>query len=267
MAVITLASASGAPGVTTTAVGLALAWPRPVILLEADPTGGSAVLAGYCRGEVPHDRGLVNLAMAHRAGQDLTQALPGVLMRLPGSAVDLVPGVRSHTQAASTAALWEPLAAALGELDAAGTDVIVDAGRLGLAGAPLPLLRSADVALLVMRTNLPALAGARSWVKALSEEATGAGVSGPGLLLVGEGHPYTGREITGVLGRPVVASLAWDPVSAETFHLGHAPGRRFEHAALARSLRASVSAITAAAGQARSVLTPAGSEQSSGVAR
>ena len=46
MAVVALTSASGSPGVTTTAVGLALTWPRPVLLIEADPTGGSGVLAG-----------------------------------------------------------------------------------------------------------------------------------------------------------------------------------------------------------------------------
>ena len=34
MAVICLTSASGSPGVTTTAVGLALCWPRPVLLVE-----------------------------------------------------------------------------------------------------------------------------------------------------------------------------------------------------------------------------------------
>jgi hypothetical protein len=50
MAVIALASASGSPGVTTTALGLALLWPRPVLLIEADPTGGSGLLAGYFRG-------------------------------------------------------------------------------------------------------------------------------------------------------------------------------------------------------------------------
>jgi len=267
MALITLASATGAPGVTTSALGLALAWPRPVVLVEADPTGGSAVLAGYCRGEVPHDRGLVNLAMAHRAGEDLTDALAEVLLRLPGSTVDLLAGVRSHAQAASVTTLWEPLAVALGALDRAGTDVIVDAGRLGLTGAPLPLVRAADVALLVTRTHLPALAGARSWAKTLADDTSAAGTApGPGLLLVGEGHPYTTREITGVLGLPVVASLAWDPVSAETFHLGTSPGRRFEQAALARSLRAAVSAITARARDVRAVLAPAAAGGAEGVA-
>ena len=44
MAVITLCSASGAPGVTTMSVALAMNWPRPVLLVEADPR---VFLVGY----------------------------------------------------------------------------------------------------------------------------------------------------------------------------------------------------------------------------
>ena len=53
MAVIVLASASGSPGVTTTALGLALLWPRPVVLVDADPVGrfgdSGRLLAGHGR--------------------------------------------------------------------------------------------------------------------------------------------------------------------------------------------------------------------------
>ena len=52
----------------------------------------------------------------------------------------LVAGTRTHAQAAALRDVWEPLAVALGELEANGQDVIVDAGRLGLAGSPQPLL-------------------------------------------------------------------------------------------------------------------------------
>ena len=50
MPLFTVASVSGSLGVTTLSVGLALTWPRPVVLVEADPSGGSAILAGYCTG-------------------------------------------------------------------------------------------------------------------------------------------------------------------------------------------------------------------------
>ena len=59
MAIVCLTSASGSPGVTTTAVGMAFSWPRPVLLVEADPTGGSGVLAGFLRGTTPYDAGVI----------------------------------------------------------------------------------------------------------------------------------------------------------------------------------------------------------------
>ena len=66
MAVIVLASAGHAPGVTTTALGLALAWPREVLLVDADRTPTQAVLAGYLRGERPGQHGLGRLLQAVR---------------------------------------------------------------------------------------------------------------------------------------------------------------------------------------------------------
>ncbi|WP_454295894.1 hypothetical protein [Salana multivorans] len=48
---------------STTALGLAMHWHRPVLLVEADTAGGS-VLAGYLRGARQADRGLLSLAIA-----------------------------------------------------------------------------------------------------------------------------------------------------------------------------------------------------------
>jgi hypothetical protein len=67
MSLIVLASASGSPGVTTTALGLALTWPRPVLLVEADPTGGSAVAAGYLRGQLVPPEAMLDLPSPNRA--------------------------------------------------------------------------------------------------------------------------------------------------------------------------------------------------------
>jgi cellulose biosynthesis protein BcsQ len=60
MAVIVLASASGSPGVSTTALGLTLNWHRPVLLVDADPTGSSSVFAGYFHGTQEPTGGLIN---------------------------------------------------------------------------------------------------------------------------------------------------------------------------------------------------------------
>jgi len=198
MALIVLTSAAGSPGVTTAALGLALTWHRPVLLVEADPTGGSALLAGYFRGQTSPAQTVLDLAFAHRAGA-LAEAIPSVSMQIPNTTVRMIAGTQSHAQARSLTGLWEPLAAALKQLDTAGQDVIVDAGRLGLTGAPEPLLYGADLCLLVTRTDLVALSGARSWAATLRGgfEQQGAG-SAAALLTVGDGRPYRGREVAKV---------------------------------------------------------------------
>ena len=81
MAVIALCSASGSPGVTTTAVALAWNWPRPVMLVEADPVGGSAILAGTFQGMREYRSGLVELATTNL---DLGDALADVAEPVEG---------------------------------------------------------------------------------------------------------------------------------------------------------------------------------------
>ena len=43
MSIILLTSPGGSPGLTTTALGLALTWPRDVILADADPCPGHVI--------------------------------------------------------------------------------------------------------------------------------------------------------------------------------------------------------------------------------
>jgi hypothetical protein len=64
-------------------------------------------------------------------------------MQVPDTSVTMIAGTTAHGQARSLESLWEPLATVLKSLDVLGQDVIVDAGRLGLAGAPEPLLFAA----------------------------------------------------------------------------------------------------------------------------
>ena len=240
MAVVTLTSASGSPGVTTTAVALALSWPRPVLLVEADPTGGSGILAGFFRGSREYESGLIELALAPVG---VANALRDVAQPIDGSRASFIAGTRSHSQAGGLRELWEPLADALAELETTGQDVIVDAGRLGLRGSPEPLLNSADLTLLLTRTTLPALAAARSWTDTVRRKATA--WPQPGVIVVGEGQPYRASEVTKVLGLPMVACLADDPDSAAIYHRGMTPPRRFEASALSRSLLAAVESIQA----------------------
>ena len=66
MAILLLASTGGSPGVTTLAVGLALTWPRPVLLADCDPGAHQAILAGYLGGRSTGGKGLLRVAEAHR---------------------------------------------------------------------------------------------------------------------------------------------------------------------------------------------------------
>lgn len=238
MAVIALASASGSPGVTTTALGLALVWPRPVLLVEADPTGGSGLLAGYFRGTREYDIGLIELALT---ASNLSDALADVARPIEGTQASFVAGTRSHIQASALRDLWAPLAEALGEMESTGQDVIVDAGRLGLNGSPEPLLDAADLALLVGRTTLPALSALRSWADAFRRPALDWHQSG--VLLVGDGQPYGAREVATVVDLAVVASLPDDPESAAVFSRGAAPSKRFDSGPLARGVNAAIASI------------------------
>lgn len=255
MALIVLTSASGSPGVTSTALGLAMSWPRPVILVDADPTGARAIPAGYFGGaQLPNDHTIVDLAVSHRQGT-LAEDLPRMLIPVPGTRVQLLSGPQNHYQARALDSMWEPLGGVFKSLERTGQDVIVDAGRLGLEGFAMKLTTQADLALLVTRSNLPALVAASSWAATLRESFTRAGaLDSLGVLAVGPGKPYDNREIAKVLERPVVASVAWDPPSAEVYTYGAKPPRKFEASSLTKSLRAAVQSVRAGVTRSRAQL-------------
>lgn len=136
---ITLTAARAGTGVTTTAVGLAAAWPRPVLLVEADPCGYSTILAGTLGATVPVGPGLLDAAMAARAGE-LAAGLDAMLIDLPGTNARVLPGLASVAQRRTfTPSVWSELATALaGWAHATGIDVLVDTGPLSDAAHPAP---------------------------------------------------------------------------------------------------------------------------------
>ena len=225
MTVLLLGSVAGAPGVTTTAVALAVRWPRPVVLVEAAATGASAVLPGYLAGRVAHAHGLVDAAVAAHA-DTLTRDLPGLLIGLaPSPHARLLAGLARPEQATTMTAAWPVLGDALADTARAlGVDLIVDAGRLGLVGAPLPLLPVADRVLLVTGSDLPALHAARAWLPTLRGQLIDP--ARLGLLVVGDARPYTAREIHQHLGTEVVGVVDQDPAGARTWSHGTPTPRR-----------------------------------------
>lgn len=256
MALIVLTSANGSPGVTTTALALAMAWARPTLLIEADPTGASAIGSGYFAGHFQPDATIVDLALANRQGT-LEESLPTLVTTIPGTRVDFLPGPLRHSQAASLDYLWEPLSATLRALERNGMDVIVDAGRLGLTGSPMKLMAAADLTLLLTRNTLPALVAAASWAPLLRDTFTHAGAEqNLAALMIDSGrsreHPV--REAAQVLQMPYLATVSWDPRCAQVYSMGDQPGRKFDTSEYTRSIRAAAQAIQFAVHASRSHL-------------
>lgn len=247
MALYVLASASGSPGVSTTAQGLAEHWPRPVLLLDADPTGSSAVLAGRFRGDLEPGAGLIDLAVAAAEGR-LEEAFPAAIARLPDTEVGFLAGIRSHEQAHSLRSLWPQLIGVLRRLDEAGHDVIVDAGRLGLVGSPSELIDAADVVALLTRNSLVSLAGARSWAATLRTRfAEMGGSSRLGLIIV-EDTPrrvqaYGEGQIARALQLPVITKLPHDKDVAEVYSHGARPTKNLVNAGLIKAYAAAAEAL------------------------
>mgnify|MGYP000007272985 CR=1 FL=1 len=256
MAVIALVTAAGAPGATTTALGLAALWPRACIVVEADLTGSSAVLAGHFRGAVRHDRGLVGLAIAHQqrdlTPEDLWEQAIGLLTER----TYVVPGIADPAQAGPLAGLWPPLAGLLGDLEQAGTDVVVDAGRLGQRNAPAALVSAADLVLLVLGSSLRDIAAARANAATLAQWRGGETRTGAGLLLVGSGRPYSTAEVAQAVGLPVVSEVAWQPKAATVLSEGVPRPRRWAKGRLATSYALAGTAVGQAIAERRAWLQP-----------
>jgi hypothetical protein len=75
-----------------------------------------------------------------------------------------------------------------------------------------------------------------------------------GLVVIGDGQPYSAREVGRVLNSPVVAALPEDPESAAVFSRGAQPPKRFETGPLARGLQAAIASIHSAVSRSRSEL-------------
>lgn len=234
MPVVSLTTAAGAPGCTTTALGLALTWASPTLLVEADPAG-SAISAGYFRGTVDHSRGLLRLALGRH--DNLAEALLTESHQLDGAADRrILLGLAEATQATALEPWWEPIAAAVRELDNAGYVVVVDAGRLTQRSCPTPLLEQSDLVLVACRGTLASAVRTQPMAAELHTMLERRGRADCiGLATVGR-RDYPPAEMARALGLPVLLQLPEDPRHAAVLSDG-ASERRFATSALARALR------------------------------
>ena len=250
MAILILTSAGGSPGVTTLALGLALTWPRPVLLADCDPGAHQAVLAGYLRGQSSSGKGLLRVAEAHRDRRPLREVVIDQCLLLTGEDGDrrlFLPGFTRPGSASHFGAVWEDLADTFDRLGDVDVDVIIDAGRLGPTGLPIPLVERSALTALVLGSTLRAVMSARVHLPTITDHSRLSSSTRHqfGLVVVGEGQPYGRSEIGKALGVPVVADVARDPQAAAHLSDGAPRPRRFDTSPLVRSLRSAATTLAA----------------------
>jgi hypothetical protein len=233
MAVYALISVGGSPGVTTTALSLALTWPRPVIVAECDPSGGD-VLAGLFAGYLRAPRGLLSVAFdAGRGAGSIAAELSSQLLPLDDSGTRmLLPGFGDPRQALGLAPVWPAIAVGLASLDA---DVIADCGRFDSGvHQPLSVLAQARVVVIVMRPSLRQVAAAGPRIDMASQVVGGR--DRLAVLLVGSG-PLRSNDISKSLGIRVLGSLPGDLATARLLSDGDGPRMNLDRKPLLRGAK------------------------------
>lgn len=241
MAIIICASAAGAPGVTTTTLGLALTWSRDVMLTDCDRDPSQAIQAGYLRGMDHGGRGLAALARLHRENR----ALAPDLWRhtVPLSEQDekqrrFLPGFSQPATVRLFDSVWPELADAFADLAEQGMDVIIDAGRIGREGLPAPMLAHADAICILTNTSLRALAATRLHLPLVAEQLDNLPVAAAmGLVLVDPNKPYSGSEIAAQFGTPCWAELERNDKLAAVLSDGAPEPRKFLESSLMNQYR------------------------------
>jgi hypothetical protein len=255
MSMYALVSAGGAPGVTTTALAMALAWPRPVVVAECDPSGGD-ILAGLFAGHLVAPRGLLGAAfMAGRGAAAVSAEIKAQLAPLGGRAGAMfLAGLSDPRQAPGLASAWPAIAAALASMNA---DVIADCGRLdGGSALPAEVLAESSAVVMVLRPTLRQVAAASPRIEMLAQIL--GSPERAGLLLLGD-RGHAAAEIAATLGVPVLATLPLDAKTARVLSDGDGRRTGLSGRPLMRAARIAARAISAARqGAARPDLTARG---------
>ena len=247
MAILVLTSTCGSPGVTSTAVGLALCWPRSVLLADCDPGAHQSVLAGFLAGQSPNGKGLLRIAEAHRDRRPLPEVILDQTIPLAGDTDArrlFLPGFSKAGSAALFGGVWVDLLQAFDRLGDVGIDVIIDAGRCGGQGLPAAMVEHAAAVGLVLRSNLRSIMSARIHSASLTGQGRFEPDSSLGLVLVGSDDPYGAGEISKALGVPVFATVARDDQHAAHLSDGQPRSRKFNTSSLAKSLHSAAATLS-----------------------
>lgn len=212
---IAMVSGKAAPGVTTSTWALSMAWPGPVMAVDADAAGGD-MAAGLLLGRMQAGHSVLSWSAATRrlpAGEAAMQISNHVVSLPEQSSVWVMPGFQTAAQAAAMdPGSWQRLAAALQREGGAGRrDVLVDTGRL-TDGTCWPVIRAADRVVLVCRRSGRSINAAYNASTVLRGEL--GDLNSAGLLVVDEAGTYEPKAIARELNVPLVGVLASDRVTA-----------------------------------------------------
>lgn len=251
MVLVAVGSLKGAPGVTSASLALAAVWPRPVVLLEADPAGGDLVYR--CRagdaGTSVDAGGVLKLAVRLRQhGADPESVVAQAQSLACG--VDLVQGVVRESQARGVGDLWESIAAAAA---VSRVDVVADVGRLSVDSQVLPVTRSASWLVPVATASMESLihlgAGVMDVLSAVDPRRTGIPRVAP--LLVGP-DAHAQRDCADLddlldrygVGHARCAPLPWDAKTLQRLHAGESAAGRYGRSLLLRAAARFAASIT-----------------------
>lgn len=252
MSLVCVTSAHGSPGATTLALLMAGCWPRPVVVIEADPSGG-VLAVRYGLGRSP---GLADLAAAvdthapPAAIWSAAQSLPGGLRVVVAPESGDV-SVRILDDVAVGMARW------CHRLDE--VDVVVDCGRVFAASPANALMSAADSVLVVSRAMAEQLYPAAHRVHSLNPVDRSGLV---GLVLVGT-RPHGPEEVSARLDVPVLGVIDHDEPTARLLSNGGAP-RSLRRSALVRSVSALVDSLAHRLGASDAAVSPAAHLRSNG---
>lgn len=203
---IAVGSAKGSPGATTLGLALASVWPRPVVLVEADPDGGD--LGARCG--LPDRPGLLSLATeGRRDGQPVT--LGAHEQQVGGVRVVIGPADARQASIAVT-----QLGDSLRGLS--DVDLLVDVGRLRPGSPSSALVSSADFLVAVSGGDLASVAHAAPALP---------GSPAAGVVVVGE-TGFDTAALREALGVPVLGFVPRDDRTAVALCAGavRRPSRR-----------------------------------------
>ena len=235
MAVIALTSASGSPGVTTTALGLALLWPRPVAAGRGRPDR-----------RLRNPRRLLPRVEGVRRRADRARAVAG---RRSRRAAERRPRDRRlQCVVRRRHPISRPGRRTAGPVGTTGRR----AGRPRRHGSrrdrrcrpartgrvrPSRCSRHADLTLLLTRTSLPALAAARSWAERIRRDREW---REPGSRARRRGPALPSHEVAKVLGHTGHRDDGRRSGRGRGVPRGAAPPRSFDSGPLVRSLHAAI---------------------------